>query len=229
MIRNSVKPSRAEIIGGGIYLGISQQVLPLLLTLLVLIPGIGMSETGVNILFFLINFVTVVFLFRNFLWVTLLNVRRRISLILWYALLAILGNQVLSELIYALIMLLAPDFANVNDATINFMVQEQPQLMFLCTVILVPITEEVLYRGLIFRGLYDRSPVAAHVVSILVFAMIHVSGYVGLYDVNTLILCFLQYIPITYCLNFAYVHSGSILAPILVHMANNAMAMALMR
>ena len=111
MIRNSVKPSRAEIIGGGIYLGISQQVLPLLLTLLVLIPGIGMSETGVNILFFLINFVTVVFLFRNFLWVTLLNVRRRISLILWYALLAILGNQVLSELIYALIMLLAPDFA----------------------------------------------------------------------------------------------------------------------
>ncbi len=229
MIRNSVKPTRGEIIAGGIYLGLSQKVLPLLLALLVLIPGIGMNETGVNILFFLINFVTVAFIFRNFLWVTLLNIRRRIFLIFWYALLAILGNQLLSELVYALIMMLSPDFANVNDATINFMVQEQPQLMFLCTVILVPITEEVLYRGLIFRGLYDRSPLAAHFASILIFSMIHVSGYVGLYDVGTLMLCFLQYIPVTYCLNFAYVHSGSILAPILVHMANNAMAMALMR
>ena len=229
MIRNSVKPSRAEIIGGGIYLFFYRVVLPLLASLLLLIPGTGLDELRVNVLYFAVNFVAATIIFRKFLLQSLREVRGKVISILFAVLLGYLGSDVLSNLLNLLIYLINPEFFNVNDNTVNSLVMQNPQLMFLGAVILGPITEELLFRGLIFRSLYDRSPAAAHIASILVFSMIHVSGYVGMYDVGTLMLCFLQYIPISYCLNFTYVRSGSILAPMLLHIANNAMAMSLMR
>ena len=102
-------------------------------------------------------------------------------------------------------------------------------LMFLGAVVLAPVTEELLFRGLIFRGLYDRSPLAAHLVSMGLFSLIHVSGYVGMYDAKLLFFCFLQYLAPAYCLNFAYRQSGSIISPILMHMATNLVAFLAMR
>ena len=63
----------------------------------------------------------------------------------------------------------------------------------------------------------------------VLFSAIHVTGYIGYYEPRILFLCFIQYLPIAYCLNFAYRHSGTIVAPILMHMLNNLMATAAMR
>ena len=109
------------------------------------------------------------------------------------------------------------------------LLKENFYLMAAGVVILVPVAEETFYRGLIFGGLYSRSKATAYVVSSLLFSAIHVLGYIGSYEPVHLLLCFLQYLPAAYCLNFAYRYGGTILAPIFMHMLTNLFAISIMR
>ena len=66
-------------------------------------------------------------------------------------------------------------------------------------------------------------------LSMGVFALVHVVGYIGSYDALTLLLCFLQYLPAGYCLAWCYSNTGTIVTPILMHMIVNAYGMYNMR
>jgi membrane protease YdiL (CAAX protease family) len=105
------------------------------------------------------------------------------------------------------------------------MVQENATLMNIGTVLLVPIAEELLYRGLVFRSIHSKSRVWAYVISILVFAALHVVGYIGMYEPMHLFVCLLQYLPAGFCLAWAYERADTIWAPILIHVSVNQMAM----
>ena len=109
------------------------------------------------------------------------------------------------------------------------MVEGNFGLMTIGTVILVPVAEECLYRALIFRNIYEKSPVWAYIVSMVLFSLAHVAGYVILADFGTLVLCFFQYLPAAFALAWAYRKSGSIYASILIHMTVNQAGMLLMR
>ena len=122
-----------------------------------------------------------------------------------------------------------PDFSNVNNDHILSMADEQFTLMAVGAIFLAPFAEEVLFRGLVFRGLFDKHPLLAYGLSMTLFAMVHISGYIGKFDPLLLALCFLQYLPAGYCLCFAYHRSGTILAPILMHMLANIAAVYSMR
>jgi len=93
----------------------------------------------------------------------------------------------------------------------------------------VPVTEECLYRGLIFRNLYGRSPLAAYSFSILAFAVIHILGYVGQYSAAQLAMAFLQYLPAGLCLAWSYVKGDTIFVPIVIHAAINYVTITGMR
>ena len=147
----------------------------------------------------------------------------RVFPVIWYGILGYLGYQTLGELLNILIYTLSPGFVNFNDVTVALMIRENPALA-LCVILLVPVAEETLYRGLLFRGLYGKNAVFAYLASMVFFAAIHVAGYIGTLSPLHLLLSFLQYLPAGYCLCFAYRHSGTILCPILIHMAINAMA-----
>ncbi len=208
---------------GCIFLALSLFLLPsILLTVLNLLP-VPISGVYLNLLYYSVNFLAVVWIFRRFLRMNLIVALDRVFPVLWYAVLGYLGNKTLSELFLILTSGLFPGFSNVNDLSVALMVQKSP-LMAAAVITLVPITEETLYRGLVFRGLYDRNPVLAYVISIAVFSAIHLMGYVGVYSPLHLLIAFLQYLPAGYCLCFAYRHSGTILCPILIHMAINAMS-----
>ena len=101
--------------------------------------------------------------------------------------------------------------------------------MAFCTVLLVPITEELLYRGIFFGGLYNRSRIGAFILSTAVFSLVHVAAYAGTVPPLTMFLCFLQYIPAGIALAWAWTRSGSILSPILMHMVINAIGIFAMR
>ena len=101
--------------------------------------------------------------------------------------------------------------------------------MVISTIILAPIAEECFFRGVLFRGIYTQSPGAAWVVSVALFGFLHVMNYIGTVAPLTLILCFLQYIPAGVCLAAAYRLSGSLLCPILIHTAVNAVSMLSVR
>ena len=218
-----------ETVFGFIYFLLQLIVIPgILLAINMMLPN-PMSEAVVNFIFFAANFLVVLLLFRKFLNKNLQSLRERPWYVLRCAGLGLLlymaGNGIFSFLTTAFF----PDFANINDAAIMEMVQEHFGLMTLGTVVFVPLAEECFYRGLIFRGLYDKSPVVAYILSMVIFSLAHVVGYVTMADFGTLGLCFFQYLPAGFALAWCYQRSGSIYAPILVHMAVNQTGMLLMR
>ena len=228
-MRFATKPSRRETLWGGIYLILYISILPLALPLAMMLLFPQLDSAQVNFVYFTMNFAAVTVIFRKYLIQSFRDATHVPFATLRYALLGYLGSMLLSGLLDSFIISLYPDFMNVNDSNIGSMVQQNYTLMAIGAVILAPITEELLFRGLIFRGLYDRSPAAAHILTMVLFSLIHVSGYVGMYDIKLLFFCFLQYLPAAYCLNFAYRYSGSIISPILMHMLTNLVALSAMR
>ena len=82
---------------------------------------------------------------------------------------------------------------------------------------------------MVFGGLYNRRPVMAYVLSTVCFSAIHVVGYIGLFSWDILALCFLQYLPAGIALGWAWTQSGSILAPVAMHILINAIGILAMR
>ena len=132
-------------------------------------------------------------------------------------------------MIVSLILRISPDFINVNDATVIALFDEHPALMTVATVLLVPITEETLYRGLLFQGFQRKSRVLAYCLSAGIFSAIHVMGYVGQYDMLTLGLMLLQYLPAGIALAWAYEKADTIVAPILIHIIINLISITALR
>lgn len=218
-----------ETVFGFIYFLLQLLIIPgIVLAVNMMLPE-PLSEAGVNFLFFAINFVAVLVIFRKYLLANLTVVRAYPWHVLRFAAMGFLiymgGNAVFS----LLTTLLVPEFANINDAAIMEMAQDSFGLMTVGTVLLVPVAEECFYRGLVFRSLYDKNPILAYAVSMVLFSIAHIAGYVTTVDFGTLVLCFLQYLPAGFALAWSYRRSGSVFAPILIHMAVNQTGMLLMR
>ena len=218
-----------ESVWGLIYFLLQLLVVPGIVMAVNMMLPVPISEASINVVFFAINFIMVLVIFRKFLAANFTVLREHPWYVLRFAgvgfLIYIVGNWLFG----LLIAYVAPDFTNVNDASIMEMVQEHFSLMTLGTVLLVPVAEECFYRGLIFRTIYDKSPVWAYIVSMVLFSLAHVLGYVVMADLKTLVLCFFQYLPAGFALAWSYRKSGSIFASVLIHMAVNQAGMLLMR
>ena len=225
----STKPNRNETLSGGIYLSFMLIFLPMLLRLFNSLTGNTLSAGKVNFLYYFINFAAILPIFRKFLLQSLKDALRVPFPTIWLALLGYMGNMALSELLTILLLVLLPNFANINDLNVTLMLQEEFSLVAFGIVVLVPVVEETLFRGMIFRNLYDRSPAGAYLISMFAFAAIHVTGYIARVEPVYIVLSFLQYLPAGYCLCFAYRRSGTIISPILMHMIVNAVAAFSMR
>lgn len=222
-------PNRSETVSGFIFLAIQLLALqPALLLVNLLLPT-PMSESTLNFLFFTINFISVAVIFRKYL---IRSGKTAISApfsCLRSTFLALVGYWGGNMLVSILIQNVYPEFFNVNDSSLSQMTQENFSLMAFGTILLAPVTEEVLYRGLIFGKLYNRSPLLAYFVSTLCFSALHVTGYIGMYAPFHLLLCLLQYVPAGLCLGWAYAKSDTIWAPILLHITVNQIAIFSMR
>ena len=188
-----------------------------------------MPESVLNFIAFAINFLAVLIIFRKFLWANWQVLRQAPWNALRLAGIGFLIYMVLSTIYGWIVLLIDPNFANINDAAIMEMGQGHFSLIAVATVFLVPVAEECFYRGLIFRNIYDKYPVMAYIVSMVLFSLAHVLGYVLFVDFGTLVLCFFQYLPAGFALAWAYRHSGSIFSSVLIHMSVNQVGMFLMR
>lgn len=229
MKKLSVTMTGKEKLLGWIYYPIQLLVLPTAITIVNLYIGSPLSELWTNFLYFAINFLCVIAIFHRFLLGNSKNALHAILRCLRSAGVGFVAYWFLNYVVSIIVVLADPEFFNVNDAYISEIAQGNFAWMAVGTVLLVPLAEEVLYRGLIFGQLYNRSRVAAYLVSILVFAAVHVVGYIGLYAPTQLLLCVLQYLPAGLCLGWAYVNADSIWAPILIHMTINLLGVLAMR
>ena len=189
----------------------------------------ALPQSEINFLFFAGNLGAVVLIFRKYLWQQLRLAPELWGSIVFTVLPGFAAYWLANFLITQVILVLDPGFASVNDMTIQTLVRENYSLMLIGTVIFVPIAEECLFRGLAFRGLYDRSPVLAWIFSVSLFSAVHIIGYIGAYPFSRILLCFIQYIPAGICLALTYRLSGSLLSPILIHALVNLMGMIALR
>ena len=221
-------PDRQRAAWGFRYLLFQLLVLPTLLSWLNTMFGMPLDEGKLNMLYYTVNFAVLVGIFRRFLNASLRCAIENISSVLLAAVIGFLAHQFSSTALGMVIMGLFPGFANVNDANIAAMAQGNFSMWAFATVVLVPPAEELLFRGVLFGGLYSRHKVLAWVLSVLGFALVHVIGYIGYFPWDVLLICTLQYLPAGICFAGAYLFSGNILTPILMHAALNALAMASM-
>ena len=214
--------TKHEQLRGGIYLLLSMFLLPTLFPYCVglLLPDI--DGTTLNFLYFSTNFLCVVAILWKFLCASLEQLGQRPVRLFVSVLLGLMSYFTLNYFVSGLIFQLRPDFFNVNDSSIAALAQQNYTLMAAGAVLLVPLVEECLYRGVVFSIFSGKSVALAYAVSTLLFSMVHVLSYIGRYDAVTLLLCALQYIPAGICLSWTYRKADNIFAPILVHATINA-------
>ncbi len=117
-----------------------------------------------------------------------------------------------------------PGLENVNDAAISAMAKEARWVMAAGTVLLTPLAEECIFRGLLFQGVAPAQPGGG-------LRPVHsgllpgaCGGYVGQTELLSLAILALEYIPAGIALAWAYEKADTIFAPVLMHSLINALS-----
>lgn len=224
-----VSMNRTEKVLGCCWLVIQLLFLPSALTWVNSQLPTPMNDAVYNFVYHLVNFVTLLCIFHQFLKDSLVSAWRDIWNFIQAVVLGFVAYWACNKVFDWVISLLRLNLNNINDSTVTAMLQSNYYLMVIAVVVLAPLTEELLYRGLIFRNIWQNSRAAAYLISMAAFSAIHVIGYIGTTDPVTLLLCFIQYLPAGLCLAWTYTKASNVFAPVLVHAIVNAIAVGLVR
>ena len=221
--------SGQETVAGFAYLAFQFLLLPGLLQFTNQHLETPLNTAEVNFTFYLINFIAILLIFRRFLGNSLEQVWQHPIYFLEAVILGFVFYYLCRYATTWVMQQFFPSFTNYNDESIAAMSQGNYYLMFIGTVVLVPPVEECFFRGLIFRNLYPKSKGAAYTLSILLFAVIHIIGYIGKYSALELIIAVAQYLAPGLCLAWSYARADTIFAPIVIHAAINYVSITQMR
>ena len=225
----TAEPNKYETAAGWFWLVFQLLLLPGLIAAVNVLLPTPMSLAEQNFAFYGINFLAVLWVFRDFLSRSATQVIRHPAWFLQAVILGAVAYFACAKGIDFLLAKIAPGFRNANDAFIRDMSKSSFYLMAIGTVILVPVAEECFYRGLVFRKLYGKSHVAAYLISMAVFSLIHIVGYIQSYTLWELLICFLQYLPAGLCLAWSYTKADTNFAPIVIHAIINAVGLSRLR
>lgn len=177
-----------------------------------------------NLIYYYVLFAVTVVIFHGFLGRTTRNFFDRFAFSGKTVLVGLIGFYGLNELVYRLVNLVITSRTNLNDTTISAQIDDAPRSTLLIIIFLAPFVEEVLFRGLVFGNLKNKSRLLAYVVSCALFAFLHVWQFAVVHqDVTYFLLC-VQYLVPGLVLAWAYEHSGTLWSAIAVHAVVNALS-----
>lgn len=142
----------------------------------------------------------------------------------WFTIKTYLIFLVLAFILSNLILYFNPDYQTAqNQAGVESMVSGMNvALAFLYVVILIPITEEILFRGLIMKYIFPLMPVVGAIVSSVTFAGIHlIAGTFNIWD-------FLTYYTLSIAITIVYWRTRKLEYSIMYHMIQNGLAFVVM-
>lgn len=214
-----VSPTQKELWGGFACFAAYLIGIPLLLS--VCFPyfsGEGVSvQFHYNVTVSVCNFLMVLIVFRKFLYRSQLP----FLLLALTCLFGFLGTHALESLWWILLSFfqgwLPETPTNMNQASLELLLDSYRGHMLVITVVLGPFVEEILFRGVIFAPLCKKSPLLAYVLSMTAFAGLHILSFIGVQHWAVLLFSFLQYLPAGFVLCWSYQRSRSIWAPIVLH------------
>lgn len=214
-----------EVRGGMIYFVIHVFTLPLILRLcvgLMILYGLPVTDIGANAVYQLTGFAAVFIILRKFL---MDNFERFLS---WLPvnLLMIIGGFIIYYALYLLLALALEAItggaiSNPNNDSVIAMTLKSLYPTIAIAVLLAPLVEECLFRGVIFCGVGAKSKLLGYAVSSLLFAFSHI--YQSMISVfrPELFLTMLLYVPSGLVLGWVYEKSGTIWCSVFIHMSVN--------
>lgn len=219
--------TRTEAILGWCYLPVYLIVLNLLLQLINEKLSLGMTALTINIVYFAVNVLAVVLIFRRFLRQSFFGgsfwsfVQALVlGFAMYYA-----GTWVLQFLLSKL----APGFTIYNNNTVAGLISANTYVMMAITVLVAPIIEETLVRGLVFGSIRPTSRMMAYLVSVILFTLMHNWQYFMLYPAASVLISCIPYIPASIALAWTYERAGTIWASITLHAVVNALSFGLLQ
>ena len=231
MARKSASASmnHTERLAGTIFFVVYLLVMPLLaqrlFSLFELLLDTQIGAELQSALYYYLLFAVTLLIFHRYVGHTtsrLLDNLDRAAATLFFGLLIFYGAN---ELLYRVFHVFFHSRANLNDVTIAAQVSAAPRTTALIVIFLAPFVEEVLFRGLVFGCLREKSAVVGYAVSALLFAFSHVWTFaLSAWDVSYLTLM-LQYLAPGLVFAWAYDRSGTLWTSILLHAAVNALAL----
>ena len=97
------------------------------------------------------------------------------------------------------------------------------EVLFIFRVLVLPVVEEVLYRGVVFCRLVEHRRIVIYAVSILLYIVGNTwTAFVFNFDIRLFVLA-LQYVPTGFVCAYCYDRSGNLWTSIIFHMLANAL------
>ena len=227
--RDVVAPKKGTLLTGAAYLLFYlfgfQPLLPYIADWLRIDPTSLNGNYLINVIFFSVNFIAVALIFRPFLLDSLAPLKERrpgwffLSVGIGYGLCVVTSNII--TVIYE-VLRVTPE--NLNNEAVSTMLTAHPAAMLLFSAVLAPIYEECLFRGVLFAPFCKKCPWVGYVLSALLFSGIHVVNSVGVQSPVELILCFVQYIPLSLFLCWVCQKTRSIWGSITLHALINGIS-----
>lgn len=222
----AVSMRRYEIIGGIIWFLVYEFLMGFLAGAILGLLNLPYSDSTLNCIYFFCNFIVTAVLFRRFLAYNLPLVADHFLRFLKSVLIGFMVYWVLMVCFSALVELLGLSTWVPNDDTISSIAQENYRIMWVGAVLLAPLTEEALIRGLIFGNIRKKNRILAYILTALIFAAMHVAPYVLEMDVFNVLYNLLVYGLPSVALCLCYEYAGNIWGPIALHMVVNALGMS---
>lgn len=193
---------------------------------------------AVQCFFVLPVFAAVVILARRFFKESFCCIPLTGKQVIWKPLLGALACKALCFLVHDLFLLLGfpyftasdwgPMLWDIRGALLERSMQDHFWFIALVVVLLIPVVEEFLFRGVILGTLYRKNSILAVIVSVVLFALFHTLPYAAaaFYTMQadaTLYLCLysFQFIAMGLFLAWLYIGTDSIFAPIIMHIIYN--------
>lgn len=222
-----VNMRRGEIIGGIIWFLVYLLGMDFILEPVLALMGIENTLSNLNAAYYFSSFLITAFVFRRFLADSLPTgagalARCLKALVLGYVVYELL--QVATVLVGSF---LVTDMQTPNDEIIMEIAGENYWIMWVGAVLLGPLTEETLIRGLVFGNLRRINRLLAYVVTALLFAVLHMAAFLGEMDLETMLFNGMVYGLPSVALCVAYEYSGTIWTAVVLHMLLNAITMTL--
>ena len=133
----------------------------------------------------------------------------------------------LSYAVNSFLGLFLTDLTNPNSSAVATETRLNPNTMLAIGVLLAPIVEEILFRGVVFGTLRKKSRLLAYAVSSVLFSIYHLWSYL-IYSFNPVLLLFLvQYVPAGIVLAWSYERGRNVWCPVFLHMLINYISISI--
>ena len=221
---------RAERIAGWVWLPVHMFALSFLVSLIakgLASGGTVLSESYVTLIYYGISFAFVLivmfrYLRRSFGDMCDHKLDSLQAVIIGYVLYYVLGY-----LVSALLGLADLRLTNPNNELVVQQTKLNPNVMTVVSVLLAPVAEETLFRGVAYGTLRGKSVFLAYLVSTVLFAVYHMWSFLLDGYGWTILLYMLQYVPGGIALAWCYEKSKNIWAPVFLHMAINLITLTI--